>query len=376
MRVLFLSETQGWSGGAAQLLALALGLRGKGAEISLASPADGEAARRARDAGLRHIPMHPRQDYDLPTALRLRRMLIDEKIDVLHAHHPRAHAVGLLAMHCMGRRRPVYVVSRRVSFSVKSNPFSAFKYRSPRIDGYAAVAENVRRQLIEAGVPPQRVRTIPSGVDTVRFSPADRDEALSRELNLPDPGAQGRGIAVIGKVANYSPWKGQSVFFEAAARLLKTGREAVFLVAGRDTDGPECRRAAQEAGLKEKDVRFLGFRSDVPRVLSLLDVSVNAAVQGEGISGALRESLAMSVPVVASDAGGNAELVREGKTGRLFCCGSSEELARVLGETLADPAAARALAHAGRELVLREFSVEALVERTEAYYRELLARRA
>ncbi|MFA6031023.1 MAG: glycosyltransferase [Elusimicrobiota bacterium] len=369
MKVLFFSETQGWSGGAAQLLALALGLRRRGVEVSLASPSDGEAARRAQDAGLRHYPLRPRQDYDLPSAWRLRALLREGGCDVLHAHHPRAHAVGLIAMHLMSPR-PVFVVSRRVSFGIGRNPFSALKYRSPRIDGYAAVAENVRLKLLEAGVPPERVRTIPSGVDTEEFRPAPRDAALARELGLPD------GVPVVGKIANYSPWKGQSVFFAAAARLLGQGRKAVFLVAGRDTDGPDCRGAARAAGLEPGAVRFLGFRRDVPRLLTLLDVSVNAAMSGEGISGALRESLAMGVPVVASAAGGNAELVREGDTGRLFAAGSDEELASVLAMSLDDPHAAGRLASAGRKLVLESFSVEAMVERTLAYYRDLLSRRA
>ncbi|OGR61681.1 MAG: hypothetical protein A2X36_01240 [Elusimicrobia bacterium GWA2_69_24] len=366
MRVVFFSESQGWSGGAAQMLALALGLRARGVSVLLATPGDGEAAKRARAAGLDHQPLHPREDYDLPTAWRLKDLLSREKADVLHAHHPRAHAVGLIAMHLL-RPRPVFVVSRRVSFAVKRNPFSALKYRSPRIDGYAAVAENVRRRLIDAGVDPARTRTIRSGVDTARFAPVPKDAALLAELAIP------AGTAVVGKIANYSEWKGQSVFFAAAGGLRRSGRQAVFLVAGRDTDGPVCRAAARAAGLAEADMRFLGFRADVPRVLSLLDVSVNAAMQGEGISGALRESLAMGIPVVASDAGGNAELVREGATGRLFRAGSAAELERVLDDTLARPDAARRLAQTGRELVLREFSLDAMVDNTLAYYRDLLA---
>ncbi|MDE2291042.1 MAG: glycosyltransferase family 4 protein, partial [Elusimicrobia bacterium] len=221
MKAVFVSESQGWSGGAAQILVLGRGLVAAGWDVVLASPEGGEVARRAPGVGMRHVPLHPRQDYDLMTARRLARLVDEEGADVLHAHHPRGHAVGLASLY-FSRRRPVFVVTRRVSFKVRRNPFSMLKYRHPRIDGYVAVAENIRRELIAGGVPPERVATIPSGVDTTVYRPTPPDEALRRELDLP------AGEPVIGKIANYSEWKGQSVLLDAAREL---GR-GVLLFAG------------------------------------------------------------------------------------------------------------------------------------------------
>ncbi len=195
-KVLYLSESQGWSGGAAQLLALAKGLRALAPrradsaaapghpitgrpgssgldagdwDVRLASPADGEVAKRAVAAGVPHIPFHPRQDYDLLSGLRLARMLEKDEIDILHAHHSRAHAVGLASLY-LSKRRPVFLVTRRVSFALSKNPFSRLKYRNPRIDSFIAVAESVREKLVEGGVDPNRVVTIKSGVDTEAFA--------------------------------------------------------------------------------------------------------------------------------------------------------------------------------------------------------------
>ncbi|HVE11890.1 MAG TPA: glycosyltransferase [Elusimicrobiota bacterium] len=368
MKILFVTESQGWSGGAAQLLLLAKGLKAKGADVRLASPEDGEVARRAKAAGIPHIPFHPRQDYDLVSAARLARILDAERFEVLHAHHPRAHAVCVAAAY-LASNRPVLVVTRRVSFPLPKNVFSRLKYRNPRIDGFVAVAEAIRQELLRGGVRAERVRTIPSGVETADFAPRPKDEALAAELGLP------AGVPVIGKIGNHGEWKGQDHFLAAAAALAKRGRRAVFVLAGRDTDSEDLLAKAKELGLEPGTARFLGFRADVPRILSLLSVSVNAATKGEGISGALRESLAMGVPVCASDAGGNAELVEDGVTGRLFKAGDPEDLARVLAELLDDPAAARAQAERGRALVLERYSVDKMVERTDEYYRELAARR-
>lgn len=367
MNVLFLSESRGWSGGAKQLLALAEGLRRDGWRMLIACPPDGETFRKAGELGFQTLAFHPRQDYDLISAIRLAAKLSKSRIDVLHAHHPRAHAVGLMAVH-LSRRRPLFLVTRRVSFPPPGHVFSRMKYLSPRIDAYVAVAESIRSILIQAGVPPGRVETIPSGVDLQEYAPRPRDRALAGELGLP------AATPVLGLVANVGSWKGQDVFLAAAAGLKARGVRAIVLFAGRDTDSAEFRARAARAGLGDEDARFLGFRRDMPRVLSLLDVSVNASTAGEGLSGALRESLAMGIPVAASDVGGNRELVTDRATGRLFEPANHEALARALEEMLADSEGSRRMAAAGRGEVLRRFGLEPMVRATAGLYRRLLSR--
>lgn len=367
-KILFLSESQGWSGGAKQLVRLAEGLGVLGWKVTIACPGDGEAFKRARQKGIETVDLHPREDYDVVSAVRLARLMEKAGVDLLHAHHPRAHAVGLVASY-LCRRSVAFVVTRRVSFAPKRNPFSLFKYRSRRIDGYIAVAESIRQGLIQSGVEPERVVTIPSGVDLETFTPRPRDEALAAELGLP------AGVPVIGKIANYGSWKGQDVVLAAAAQLKREGRKAVFLFAGRDTDCGALRGKAESLGLQEGEVRFLGFRDDVPRLLSLLSVSLNAATEGEGLSGALRESLAMGIPVAASDAGGNRELVEDGVTGRLFAAGDSSALARSIATLLDDREGARRMAEAGRARVNERFGSERAAASIAGFYRSVLARR-
>src|SRR5437016_4177012 len=96
----------------------------------------------------------------------------------------------------------------------------------------------------------------------------------------------------------------------------------------------------------------------------------------EGLSQALLEAMALGLPVVASDAGGNPEMVRSGETGLLVRPLDPAAWAEALERLLGDGALARRLAHAGRALVRREFTLERTAERTEAVYREALARRA
>ncbi|MBI4676628.1 MAG: glycosyltransferase [Elusimicrobia bacterium] len=367
MKVLHVSDADDWTGGCGQMMALARGLQGRGWTTWIACRPESSLAKAASEAGIAVFRAGLRQDYDLFSAWRLSGFLAREGFDVVHAHHSRSHGVCLLAvgiLHLRGLRRPVLVVSRRVSFEPSRNPFSLIKYRSALNDAFVAVASAVRDILVGNGVAAERVVVIHSGVDAGRFSPRPPDPEVRRALCVPE------GCAVVGKVANYSAWKGQSCFLEAAARLSREGRKVHFVLVGRDTDCSELRRETARLGIEGR-VTLAGFRDDMPAVLSTLDVSVNAAVGGEGLSGAVRESLAMGVPAVASDVAGNREILGS-ETGRfLFPAGDAAALADRVRWVLDHRDEAAAAVKVLAERVRRDFSVETMLDRTEGLYRAL-----
>lgn len=371
LKVLHVSESEAWSGGAAQLTALAKGLQERGWEVAIACRSGGRMAEASRERGLRVIGVPLREDYDLPSAVTLARLIQKENIDVVHAHHSRSHALCVLAkllLKFRGAPVPILVVSRRVSFPRGKNPFSLLKYRSPMIDCYLAVADAVKGVLVEGGVRPEKVRVVYSGVDTRRYSPRPPERKILEEFKIP------AGVPVIGKIANYAPWKGQDVFLEAARLLSEKGSPARFLLAGRDTDGPEVRAKVRSLGIDDKTI-LAGFREDVPEILSCLKVSVNAATKGEGLSGALRESLSMGIAVVASDVAGNRELLGDSAGPYLFPPGDAQAMAERLDWILKHEAEAAATGKIWRSRVESEFSLKRTIEITEAIYRELLAQR-
>jgi glycosyltransferase involved in cell wall biosynthesis len=216
-------------------------------------------------------------------------------------------------------------------------------------------------------VPAERVTVIRSGVDVSRFAPQPPDPAIQAELGLPS------GVPVIGKIANAAPWKGQNVFLEAAAILTRKGRKVHFLLAGRDTMGEWVRGQVAALGLAGR-VTLAGFRQDIPKLLPCLSVSVNAAVGGEGLSGALRESLCMGVPVVASDMAGNRELLFGADPRFLFKPGDAQALAERLEWALDHEKEAKAFVAQWRQRLDAEFSIEQMVAKTDELYRRLLGR--
>ena len=367
-KVLHVSEANEWTGGTAQLLALAEGLRGKGWEVAVGCRPGSGLSKHAVQRGLPVFQCRLREDYDLPSAFQLANYIQESGIDVVHAHHNRSHAVCLLAQAVLAWRgqKRVLVVSRRVSFPPGKNPFSRWKYRSSLISRIVAVADAVKDVLVKAGVPAERVAVIRSGTDLTRFTPRRATDEQKKALGLPV------GAPLIGKIANASPWKGQSSLLEAAKLLKERGSQAHFVLAGRDTDGPWVKELVAKHGLQDR-VTLLGFRTDVPDILSGLDVGVNAAVKGEGLSGALRECLLMGVPVVASDIAGNRELLQGGAGGWLYPTDDAKALADRLEWVLSHREEAAATVKTWQEKAKEGFTLDQTIARTDELYRALLA---
>jgi len=365
LKILHVSESCGWSGGAAQALLLALELRKLGHENVFACPEGGDLSSRAVEAGFRAFNFDPRRDYDLRAALAISALIDTERPDAVHAHHPKAHTMCLLGKLFSGRR-PALVVSRRVSHHIRSGFFARLKYRAGAIDAYAAVAGSVRAQLIEAGVAPGKVFTIYSGTDTAVFRPRPAAAGITAELSLP------KNVPVVSLIGNLSRDKGQHILAAAGAELCRSGREFILLFAGQRTNSAEMKELLSQAGFPISRTRLLGLRRDVPEILSVTSISVNCAVRGEALSGSIRESLAMGVPVIASDISGNGEIVLDGKTGLLFKPGDHTELAGKLALAISTPDRLLSMASAGVELVKERFSSVRMAADTCALYRKFI----
>jgi glycosyltransferase involved in cell wall biosynthesis len=235
------------------------------------------------------------------------------------------------------------------------------------VDKIIAVAKSVEESLIRSGVPAEKVVTIYGAIDLKRFRPAAPDPALRKELGIDEQ------TWVVGKVADYRPWKGYGIFLEAASIILKEEPRVRFLAVGGKSDYFDEMKAIARRLSIEKSVTFTGFRDDVERFYPLMQVSVNCATSGEGLPGVLRESLAMEIPVVATDVGGNREVVLDGQTGCLIPSHDPAALARAILGLLRNPESARRLGQQGRRFVEQNFSIESMVNQTEAVYQSLMA---
>jgi glycosyltransferase involved in cell wall biosynthesis len=233
---------------------------------------------------------------------------------------------------------------------------------TPITDGFIAVAEEHGRYLREVErFPPHKVFVIPNGVDTDRFRPCPPDETLRRQLGLL-PRAP-----VVGIVAALRPEKDHELFLRVAARVLDNVADTHFLVVGDGDLRPRLERVANELGIGAA-VHFLGTRSDIPELLSLVDVSVLTSKM-EASPVTILEAMACAKPCVAPRIGSIPETIVDGQNGHLTSPGDEAGSAQAIVRLLTDPARLSRFGQHAHRHVQERFSLERMVEG----YQQLIA---
>lgn len=243
---------------------------------------------------------------------------------------------------------------------------------APVTDAFIGVAPSHGDYLAEhEGCPRKKVVVVPNGVDVERFHPRWPDRQLGQQLWLTPE------LPVIGTVAALRPEKNHEMLLRVTARLRRRFPELRLLIVG---DGPRRRALEQLAAELPLDgcVHFLGTRADVPEVLSLLEVFVlTSHMEANPVS--ILEAMASEKPVVAPRVGSVPDVVRDDETGHLFPAGDEQAATEAIGRLLVDRERAAAMGRAGREEVLRHWSVGRMVEGYERMvvdiYNRKLARR-
>ena len=223
-------------------------------------------------------------------------------------------------------------------------------------DGFIAVAKHHAEFLVEFEKFPQgKVFMIPNGIDTGRFRSSDESRNQWRtDVGIP------ADSPVLGIVAALRPEKNHELFLECAARTLEKVPNAHFVIAG---DGP--RRADLEALTADKaitdNVHFLGSVSDIPGVLSMVDVFALTS-HNEASPVSILEALSCGRPVVATDVGSIKESVIEGTTGYLCEAGNADDISARWIELMSDPELREAMGRKGRAHVIDNSSLDSMTD--------------
>jgi glycosyltransferase involved in cell wall biosynthesis len=180
-------------------------------------------------------------------------------------------------------------------------------------------------------------------------------------------------VGIIGRI---SPWKGQHIFLEAAAAVLKEFSGTRFQIIGSALFGEEdyerTLRAQEQALGLSGSVEWLGFRTDVPALIRDLDILVHASTVGEPFGQVVVEGMAAGKPVVATHGGGIPEIVEDGVSGVLVPMNDAPAMAAAISGLLREPARACALGIAGRERVRSHFTIERTARQVEQVYDAML----
>lgn len=268
----------------------------------------GEIGQKLENAGIRVIYLGMRGKWDFPALFRLVKILGREKPRILHTFLFHANFMGRIAGRLAGV--PAVISSVRVSEKEQKLHLLGEKLTAPLAAKITCVSSDVMEFMAGIGLPREKMTVVPNGIDLGRFREAFLPEEVKRELNIPE------AAKVVGTVSRLSHQKRLDRFLDCAGMVLEKAPGVFFVIAGRGPLEEELKERAGKLGISGS-VRFLGLRSDVPRLLSAFDVFMLTS-SWEGMPVALLEAMAAGKPAVASAVEGSSEVVLHGETG--FLC--------------------------------------------------------
>jgi glycosyltransferase involved in cell wall biosynthesis len=225
------------------------------------------------------------------------------------------------------------------------------------------VSEAVRQNATPVALFPNKLTLIHNGI-MVRDV---KESTFRREVGIPD-------IAlVIGNVGNLYPVKGQKYLIRAFSELIKCYPDSYLVLVGRGNERRDLEILREELHVPEKKVLFTGFRNDIANIIRSFDIYVQPSLS-EGLPVSLLEAMSLGIPVIATDVGGAAEIIRNDEYGMLVARCSSKELYTGLKKVIENREASIMKALRAKEMVNRQFSLNAMTTQYINLYEKLLQR--
>lgn len=315
--------------------------------------------------------------YDLITLYRLWNYFRKEKFDIIHTNTPKPGLLGQLAAKLV--KTPIVINTIHGFYFQSSSSYLKRKFFIA-IEKIAAKfsdlifhinKEDVKTAEEEGICSNKLIKYLGEPVNTDRFDPRRFSKEFidnkRKELNIP------AGFKIVGIVARLVQEKGYLDLFEAIRSILRVFPETILLAIG--PEEPEKKDAinmkvVENYGI-EKNVVFLGERTDVDEIYALMDVFALPSYR-EGLGISILEASAMEKPVIATDIRGCREAVDNGKTGILVPIKNPEKLAEALVYFLENPEKAREMGKKGREKVMREFDENLIFDKVKECYQKLM----
>ena len=347
-----------------QVILLAKGLRRRGWRVSVValSGAGGDAAAGLIAAGAEFLTLQMRKGLADPRGwIRFNRWLRRECPDVVHAHLP--HAAWLARWSRLGAPVRVELDTLHSSSTGAAGRRLGYRWSGWLADRVTAVSHAAAAAHLSAGMAaPGKLLVLPNGVDVEEWRPdAPARIAVRRELGIEEEFlwlAAGR----------LEPVKDYPTLLAAMTKVPEAAR---LSIAGSGLLKDELLGLSARLGLGRR-VRFLGFEPDLRRWMRAADGFVLSS-RWEGLPMGLLEAAACALPAVATDGAGTSEALVDGQSGWLTPAGDSSALAAAMTRVMrTPPEERRAMGERARQVAMERFSLEAILDRWEALYRDLL----
>ncbi len=356
MKILQISSARSIGGGERHVVDLSNELTKRGHDIFVAvvpgSPLP-TALSRVPPGNMTEFPL--RNAFDVSSAIKIGHFAKKKGVELINSHFAKDYPVGAVAARIAG---VPLVITRHVLFPM--NRLHRFFLSSVKnvIAPSNAVAESLRKQDI---FPVEKIKTIRYGLDIARF---------------PERRMEDREGICIGSIGNLDRVKGFDVLIRAAGIISKLRRDVRYRIVGEDRsrDGQNetfLRGLIAELNLNDS-VELSGWSNDIRDVLASFDIFVSAS-RSESFGFVIAEAMLSGLPVIATETEGAKELISDPSLGQLLPIDSPERLGETILELLNDKQKREQLTRYGRDHVTNKFSLQRMVDETEALYKQAIA---
>lgn len=367
--ILFLINSLGYGGAETQLVRVATRLKQRGWEVRIVTLLPPKAYEEELNSmGITVTTLGMRRKIPDPRAiLRLARYIRLWKPRIVHSYMVQANILARVTR--LLAPTPVLVSSLRSISETSRLREVLYRLTDPLCDVTTHVCQAGAERYVKIGaVPAHKMRYIPNGVDTSLFRPdVGTRVRLRSELEV-------HGSFVWLAVGRFETPKDYPTMLCAFAKVVSDLPNSLLLLAG---DGPlrsEMEHTACSLGVQHH-VKFLGIRRDIPQLMNVADAYVMSSSR-EGLPNVLLEAHATGLPAVATDVGGNREIVIDGKTGFIVPPRNPDALAQAMQRMMdTDESERLQMGAAARRYIIENYSMEHVVQQWEDLYRELLSRK-
>lgn len=357
--ILHTESSLGWGGQEIRILSEAAGMIRRGHRVRLLCPGDARIYAEAARFGVpvEALPIGRKSLGGMAAMISWFRA--DARVSrggVVNTHSSTDSWLAALGLRMLGNPRPI-VRTRHISARVPANRMSRWLYTQAAAK-VVTTGEALRKQLMsDVGVAPDKIVSVPTGIDTTRFVPGGRAEARAR-LGLPSD------KTLVGIVATLRSWKGHRYLIEACASLPS---DTELVIVG---DGPQ--RDTLDSMLKSHGLNDRawtpGNQVDVLPWLQALDIFALPSYANEGVPQALIQAMLVGLPCITTTAGSIGELARPDETAVVVPMENAPALREAITRLTGDPAMRERLGAAARAHCLQGYSLEVMLDRMESIF--------
>lgn len=306
--------------------------------------------------------------FDLIHLYKLINFIRKHNINIIHAHLFGTNLYGFIAAKLTGVKI-IQTIHGEWDFA-SSKRRLAYNFMKKHVDMFVVVSDFLETNFInKLNIPKEKICTIYNGIDSKAQNKLSSNLALKKQLGIET------SSHVVGSIGNIKPVKGYEFLIQSAKKIVKYFPKIIFIIVGEVTENNKLYKSKLDKMIDEfglvQNIKFLGLRSDISDILTLLDLFVMPS-KSEGLSLALLEAMAAEKIIVTTSVGGNCQLIKNNKNGILIPPENAEALSDEIINVLKKKDSLEYLGANAKNLVDKQYSNKIMMNKYSKLYKTVV----